>query len=105
MPRFDPQLGADLAALVGNHRSQPGVSSTEHLASLERCALSSHRTITIFTHPVNLTRSPRSMMRFGDGCRKLGRPRSRVLLGPTLAGYSTAQGPARGQNPKQGWPH
>lgn len=35
MPRFDPQLGPDVAALLEHHRAQPKVTFTEHLASLE----------------------------------------------------------------------
>lgn len=35
MPRFDSQLGPDMAALLAAHRAQPGISFAQHLASLE----------------------------------------------------------------------
>ena len=35
MPRFDPQLSQEFGILLEHHRSQPGVTFAEHLASLE----------------------------------------------------------------------
>ena len=35
MPRFDQQLGPDIAALIEHHRSRPTVTFDEHVASLE----------------------------------------------------------------------
>ena len=35
MPRFDPHTIPKFAALLEYHRSQPGVTFAEHLASLE----------------------------------------------------------------------
>lgn len=35
MPRFDPDLGPDMAAMLETHRARPNVSFERHLASLE----------------------------------------------------------------------